>query len=135
MTARAFLTVGTGAETTITVTRTAATTDRPQGLVFDADHPLHVGAHTAPKIVLWADRCPETVEILTSEAGDIRIWHVWRDGDLIQAWESDASMTVDDGGDTLELSCTDGHDGPGPDLVVGLSFDRAWTQPAGSDDD
>jgi hypothetical protein len=113
-----FVVVGTAAETTITVSRESSTSERPQGLVLDADEPLRV------------DTAPDTVEVLTGESGDLRIWHVWRDGDLIQAWEQAARLEVDDEGDDLGLVCHDGHGGSDADLVVRLHFDRAWTQPA-----
>jgi len=122
-----FAIVGTAANTTIAVSRVAADSDRPQGLVLDADHPLEVGGAQATRIVLWSDTAPETTDVVTTEAGEIRLWNVWRDGDLIQSWLGAASMTVDDHGDDLGLSCRDGH---GSSFEIRLSFDRAWTQPA-----
>lgn len=130
MTEQKFVVVGTAADTTITLRRDSASTERAQGLVLDADHDLTVGDVMAPRIVLWTDTAPETLDITTGDAGDLRIWHVWRDGDLLQAWEGDARIEVDDEGDDLGLVCHDGHGGGEPDLVVRLSFDRAWTQPA-----
>lgn len=130
MTDQKYVAVGTAAETTITVTREAASAGRPQGLVLAADHELRVGDIETATLVLWADTSPEEVEITTGDAGDLRMWNVWRDGDLIQAWEGDARIEVDDGGDDLNLACYDGHAGHEPDLVVRLSFDRAWTQPS-----
>ena len=121
--------IGAAADTTITVTRAGYGTERPQGLVLDADEPLEVEGTTAPRIVLWAETAPPVAEVRTTAAGDIRIWHVWRDGDLIQAWVADAGIEVDDAGDDLGLRCHDGHPGAGPDLELRLSFDRAWTQP------
>jgi hypothetical protein len=135
MTARPFVTVGTAAETTISITRGMASSIRPQGLVLDADHPLEVAGTRAGRIVLWADRAPEQTTVVTTDAGEIRIWHVWRDGDLIQAWQPGSSMIVDDDGDDLGLSCHDGHGADGVDLDVRLSFDRAWTQPGDADHD
>lgn len=125
-----YVIVGTAAETTITVTREAASTVRSQGLVLDADHELRVGDVEATNLVLWADTSPAELEITTGDAGDLRMWNVWRDGDLIQAWEGDARIDVDDEGDDLSLVCHDGHAGDGPDLIVRLRFDRAWTQPS-----
>lgn len=130
MSEQLFVVVGTAAETTITVSRESSTSERPQGLVLDADEPLRVGDIEANRLVLWADSAPDTVEVLTGESGDLRIWHVWRDGDLIQAWEQAARLEVDDEGDDLGLVCHDGHGGSDADLVVRLHFDRAWTQPA-----
>lgn len=132
MTGRRHVVVGTAADTTITVTRTHAATTPPQGLVLDADHPLRVGGIEAARIVLWADTAPDEAAVTTTGAGDLRIWNVWRDGDLIQAWEGEARLEVDDDGDDLGLSCHDGHGDPEPTLVVRLAFDRAWTQPAAS---
>jgi len=125
-----FVVVGTAAETTITVTRESSSDARPQGLVFEADHDITVADISASRIVLWADSAPERAELTTSDAGDLRIWHVWRDGDLTQAWEGDARMVVDDVHDDLGLQCHDNHAGSAPDLVVRIDFDRAWTQPA-----
>ncbi len=134
MTERRFVVVGTAAETTITVTRTTASTVRPQGLVLEADHPLAVADVQAERVVLWADTAPEETTLLTTDAGEIRIWHVWKDGDLIQAWQSASSIFVDDDGEDLELVCHDGHGGDDIDLGVRISFDRAWTQPDDADD-
>ena len=127
------VTVGTAAETTVTVTREASTTARPQGLLLDADHGLRVGTVEANRLVLWNTTSPDRVEVVTTDAGELRIWHVWRDGDLVQAWEGPAGIEVDDSGSDLELRCHDGHGGDGVDLYVVLSFDRAWTQPDGAD--
>lgn len=129
MTGRPFLVVGTSTDTAITVSREAASSQRPQGLVLDADHELSVGDVRATRIVLWADTAPAIATVVTSGAGEVRIWNVWKDGDLVQAWQDGASMIVDDTGDDLGLECHDGHEGDGPDLEVRLSFDRAWTQP------
>lgn len=118
------------ADTTITITRHTATDLRPQGLVLDADHDVRVGAHETPRIVLWSTSAPATVDVVTTKAGSLRIWNAWRDGDLTQAWLGAAGIDVDDEGESLRLSCSDGHPGSRGDLVVELSFDRAWTQPA-----
>jgi hypothetical protein len=127
MTDRSFVIVGAAAETTITVSRASDSLERPQGIVLDADHPLEVGDARATRIVLWSDTAPKTTEVITTEAGEIRLWNVWRDGDLIQSWQATASMTIDDAGEDLGISCRDGH---GSRLDLALSFDRAWTQPA-----
>ena len=129
MTGRPFLVIGTSTDTAITVSREAASSQRPQGLVIDADHELSVGDVGATRIVLWADTAPAIATVVTSGAGEVRIWNVWKDGDLVQAWQNGASMIVDDTGHDLGLECHDGHEGDGPDLEVRLSFDRAWTQP------
>lgn len=121
--------VGTAADTTITVHRLHASADRPQGLVVDADHDLTVNDVTATRVVLWADRAPDAVEVRTSDAGAVRFWNVWREGELVQAWQGQAAIEVDDAGDDLGLRCHDGHDGDGVDLDVRITFDRAWTQP------
>ena len=125
--------VGVAAATTVTVKRCTATDARPQGLVLDADSMLRVADHASPRVVLWNTTAPDTVEIVTTAAGELRIWNVWRDGDLIQAWQGCSGIEVDDEGDDLGLCCTDGHGGSSGDLVVRLSFDRAWTQPATDD--
>ncbi len=124
-----FVVVGTAADTTITITREQAAGTHPQGLVCEADHPMTIADTEATRLVLWADTAPEAAEITTSEPGELRIWHVWRDGDLIQAWEGDAHIDVDDEGDDLELRCFDNTDDHEPSLVVRVGFDRAWTQP------
>lgn len=130
MTEQKYVIVGTAADTTITVTRESASADRPQGLVLEADDDLRVGNVAAARIVLWADSAPGQVEVTTGESGDLRMWNVWRDGEIIQAWEGEARIDVDDDGDDLGLRCHDGHGGRGPELVVRLRFDRSWTQPA-----
>lgn len=126
-----YVAVGTAADTTLTITRqpTETETEIVQGLVLEAEDELRVGGHTATRVVLWADTAPTQVEVVTGAAGELRMWNVWRDGDLIQAWENDARLDVDDEGDDLGLSCHDGHPGGGPGLVVRIAFDRAWTQP------
>ena len=125
-----YVSVGTAAETTVTITRTSASSDRPQGLVCEADHPLTVGEAESTRLVLWADSAPETTTIVTSEAGDLRMWNVWREGDLIQAWEGTAHIELDDEGDDLGLTCFDARAGSDATLELRVSFDRAWTQPA-----
>lgn len=130
MTRRHHVEVGVAADTTVTVTRHAATERRPQGLVLDADHTLRVGACEAHRIVLWNTSAPAVVDVATTAAGSLRVWNVWRDGDLTQAWQGEADIAVVDEGESLHLRCSDGHPGPGGDLVVELRFDRAWTQPA-----
>ncbi|MEM7142815.1 MAG: hypothetical protein AAF548_17460 [Actinomycetota bacterium] len=121
--------VGTAADTTITIRRLAATDAHVQGLVVDGDEALEVNGIRDTRIVLWADTSPDEVEIRTSAAGPVRFWNVWRDGDLIQSWQGEAHIDIDDEGEDLELRCHDGH-GAGPDLEVRIMFDRAWTQPS-----
>lgn len=130
MTAIRHVEVGIAADTTITVRRVHATDARPQGLVIDADHDLSVADVTAPRVVLWADRAPAEVEVLTGDAGSVRFWNVWREDHLVQAWQGEARIEVDDEGDDLGLRCHDGHGDHGVDLEVRIAFDRAWTQPA-----
>ena len=129
MSERAYVVVGIAADTTITIVRESASAARPQGLVLDADHPMTVGEKETACLVLWADTSPERVEVRTSEAGELRMWHVWREGDLVQAWEGEARIVVDDSGDDLGLRCHDSFPGTEVDLVARLAFDRAWTQP------
>lgn len=129
-----FVSVGIAAETTITVVRESSDDTRPQGLVVDADQILRVGDTEATRVVLWNTTAPDTVEIEAEEAGEVRLWNVWRDGDLVQAWEGEAAIEVDDHGDDLGLRCRDGHPGSGFDLQVRVSFDRAWTQPSADSD-
>ncbi len=129
MSGQAFVVVGTAAGTTITVERQSVSGERPQGLVLDADHPMTVGDHQSASVVLWSDTAPARTELITSEGGELRIWHVWREGELMQAWEGDAFVVVDDEGDDLGLECHDNHPGDEIDLAVRVSFDRSWTQP------
>ncbi|MDW3217311.1 MAG: hypothetical protein R8F63_01750 [Acidimicrobiales bacterium] len=126
--------VGTASDCTMTVTRTASTDARPQGLVVDADHDLDVHGITAKRVVLWSDRAPEVVEIRTSEPGAVRFWNVWRENDLVQAWQGESHIDVDDDGEDLGLACHDGHGDRGVDLGVRVAFDRAWTQPESADE-
>ncbi len=121
--------VGTAADTTVTVSRIGEPGPRPQGLVFEADQPLVVDEVRSTRIVLWDHRAPAEVSVRTTAAGEVRIWHVWQDGDLIQAWINDAGIELDDSGDDLELRCYDAHPGSQPDLEARIGFDRAWTQP------
>lgn len=130
MTTRQHVEVGVAADTTITVTRLAASARRPQGLILDADHPLRVGDRESTRVVLWSATAPDTVEITATRAGPLRVWNVWCDGNLTQAWQGAAGIDIDDEGDLLCLTCRDGHGDSAQDLVVELSFDRAWTQPA-----
>lgn len=129
MTAVRHVEVGTASGSTITVRRRSVNADRPQGLVLDADHDLEVNGVTAQRIVLWSDTAPTEVAITTTAAGTIRFWNVWRDDELVQAWQGGARIDVDDAGDDLGLACHDGHRDRGVDLDVRISFDRAWTQP------
>ena len=129
MSQQKYVVVGTAADTTITITRESASTDAAQGIVLEADAPLTIGEVEATRVVLWSDTAPDQVDVLTGDAGDLRMWNVWREGDLVQAWEGDACIELDDDGDDLGLACHAGHGGDEPDLVVRLSFDRAWTQP------
>lgn len=131
MTRRPFLVVGTAADTTVTIVRESVSVEREQGLVLDTDDALTVGEVEAPQLVLWAHTAPERVQVRTGAAGELRIWNVWRDADIVQAWVGRAGLVVDDEGDDLGVSCHDGHESDHPDLVVRVSFDRAWTQPDG----
>lgn len=121
--------VGAPSDCTLTITRAQATDARPQGLVVDADHDLDVNGVTAKRVVLWSDGAPDVVEVRTSERGLVRFWNVWREGELVQAWQGESRIEVDDDGEDLGLACHDGHGDGGVDLEVRVSFDRAWTQP------
>ena len=111
----------TEAHTAITVYRLGASNTRSQGLVIDADNTLNVNGIKETTIVLWADTSPEKVEIQTTEAGSVRFWHAWRDGDLVQAWQGHAHIEVerDEG---LRIRCRDGHGNPHVDLDVRIEF-------------
>jgi hypothetical protein len=127
---RTHIVVGTAAGTTVTVSRTGEPGPRPQGLVFEADEPLIVEELRSTRVVLWDHCAPAEVTLHTTGAGEVRIWHVWQDGDLIQAWIRDAGIELDDSGGDLALRCYDAHPGSDPDLEARIGFDRAWTQPA-----
>lgn len=120
--------IGVAAETSITVVRTAEVFVRPQALVLDADHLLSVGTTMTTSLALWSDTAPLLTTVLTSDAGELRLWNAWRDDDFVQSWEGASTITVDDHGEDLGLTCVDGH-ADGPAMVVRLSFDRSWTQP------
>ena len=96
MSHRKYVIIDTAAGTRIGVRRLGCTDDRPQGLVLEADHPLVAESTEASRLVLWSDTAPDLASVKTTAAGQLRIWHVWRDGDLIQAWECDAYIDFDD---------------------------------------
>ncbi|MFT5200849.1 MAG: hypothetical protein ACI9C1_000214 [Candidatus Aldehydirespiratoraceae bacterium] len=129
MTERSFITLGTAADTTITVHRERSSDGAVQGLAFEAEHPLTIGDQEATRIVLWCDTAPETVQIVTGPAGPLYIWNVWRTASLIQAWEGDARIEVEDEGEDLGLRCYDGLGHATPTLEARIGFDRSWTQP------
>ena len=106
------------------IDRIRATTSRRQGLVLDADVDLIVDGRGAPRLVLWSDSAPETVDIEVDGPTEIRVWNVWSDHGMTQAWVGWASIHVETDDEVTRLTCTDGHthsaDEPA-DLVVELT--------------
>ena len=102
------------------ITRTAVSSDRPQGLVLDADHDLVIGDHRSPTLVLWSDTAPAEVTV-EAPAGPVRVSNAWRDGDIVHAWTGWAGIIRHDDADDpslVVLSASDGHDAITSDLVV-----------------
>lgn len=106
------------------IARVSSSTARRQGFVVDADADLSVAGRTARRFVLWADAAPRVVEIAVPASTDVRIWNVWADDGLTQAWLGWAAIHADEvDADVTRLSCTDGHAGQsGPlGLVIDVS--------------
>lgn len=111
---------------TLTVTRIAVTSDRPQGLILDADGPLTVGELEAPSMVLWSDTAPAELAV-EAPAGRLTISHAWRDGDIVHAWTGWTGITRSDDPDDpsrLNITASDGHDGISRDLEIEIRLDR-----------
>lgn len=86
---------------------------------------IGIGEKRHTEIVLWADTCPENVDLLVTSADgcELSMWNVWQIGTLVQAWVGNAGMIVTNKGNSVLLECSNG---PGEvdfsDLVVHLEF-------------
>lgn len=111
-----------------TVTRVTAHSDRPEGLVLDAESSrLTVGNRSETRLTLWSDTAPERVEIELTDEGPIvlRAWNTWRDAGVEHAWVGWAAIRRRDHDGIVTLECNDGHPSTDfDDLVVELRTDR-----------
>lgn len=89
----------------------------PQGLRLRVrGGSLDIDGETADDIVLWTETAP--VEVRASitwksrGARSLRMWNVWRMGEVTQAWLGNAGMRVTTNNGTLLLRCSDGEGEP-----------------------
>ncbi len=117
----AMVSIEVGDDATVRILRVAANEDRRQGVVIDADAPLHLGGAEATRIVLWADTAPDEVEV-PSVSGTLRVWNTWETDGIAHAWigwagiRTEGSTTDPDG---MMLRCTDGN-APGDSVDLEL---------------
>jgi hypothetical protein len=93
------------------VRRVSSTKSPVQGLRIKAvKGKIVIDGHSYPDIVLWADTSPASVEItIASKSGcDLKMWNVWRVGDVMHAWLGNAGIHLSKVGKVLTLECSDG---------------------------
>jgi hypothetical protein len=93
------------------VRRVSSTEIPVQGLRIKADKgTIEMNGQSHPDIVLWADTSPASVEIaIASKSGcELKMWNVWRVGDVMHAWLGNAGIHLSKVGKVLTLECSDG---------------------------
>lgn len=125
----ATVTVDLDIDSVVTLRRTAVTTDRPQGLVLDADEPLRINDARATRFVLWTDTAPDEVRI-EAPAGRLTVWNVWNEDGSVHAWIGAAGirrkpMDAGDHDAAARFVASDGHPPLRADLEFELLIDAA----------
>lgn len=71
---------------------------------------IEVNSQSHSDVILWVDSSPELVEIsVLSKAGcELKMWNVWRVGDLVQAWIGNAGIVISKTEEVITLECSDG---------------------------
>ena len=113
---------------TVRIERVSATDERPQGLVIESDTEMTVAGRIGRRFVLWADTAPDIVEVSLATPTELRLWNVWDDGGMTQAWLGAASIHAETTGERTRLACRDGHgdeEAAPTDLVVELVVEPA----------
>lgn len=74
---------------------------------------IEVNGQSHSEIILWADTSPDVVPLsIFSKSGcELKIWNVWRAGDLIQAWVGNAGLIVTNNKNSFKLECSGGDEG------------------------
>ncbi|MEO6146413.1 MAG: hypothetical protein ABIT70_05070 [Sulfuriferula sp.] len=100
-----------------------------QGLRIKLDNgELEINGQQLKDIVIWADTSPDEVQVRVigkSNVG-VKVWNVWRYGDLMQAWTGNAGIQIEEKNGLVRLSCSDGVGEPDfTDLIVQIEFESA----------
>jgi len=71
---------------------------------------IEVNGQTHSEVILWADTSPDVVtfDVKTKVSAELRLWNVWRAGDLVQAWVGEAGISVTQAGSAVILECSGG---------------------------
>lgn len=74
---------------------------------------IEVNGQRHQEVILWADTSPEAVplSVLSKSSCELKIWNVWRAGDVVQAWVGNAGLVVSQTEGTTRLECSGGDEG------------------------
>ncbi|MDT3723223.1 hypothetical protein [Pseudomonas oryzihabitans] len=73
---------------------------------------IEVNGCSHSEIILWADTSPDVVllSVFSKSGCDVKIWNVWRSGDLVQAWVGNAGLVVAENKNSVRLECSGGNE-------------------------
>ncbi len=71
---------------------------------------IEVNGQSHGDIILWADTCPEAVDIYVASKSEceLKIWNVWKSGEITHAWIGNAGFLVFEKENIIMLECSDG---------------------------
>lgn len=71
---------------------------------------IEINAQSHSEVILWADTSPDVVtfDVKAKASAELRLWNIWRAGDLVQAWVGEAGISVTQAGSTVKLECSGG---------------------------
>ncbi|MEE1926463.1 hypothetical protein V0R50_31075 [Pseudomonas sp. 148P] len=71
---------------------------------------LEINGERSSDFVLWSDTCPEVVNVsvFAKKGCELRVWNVWRAGDVVQAWVGNSGIILSEEHDGVVLECSDG---------------------------
>ncbi len=113
----------------VTVRRTHAAPERPQGLKLAVNTGvLDVNGARAPAVVLWSTTSPPEIVLHVRGAGarTIEVWNCWSMGGVDSAWIGNAGIVTKTTPNGLILRCSDGIGAPDfCDLEAEIEVDRS----------
>ncbi|MDR6356279.1 hypothetical protein Q3H58_002950 [Pseudomonas psychrotolerans] len=73
---------------------------------------IEINGQSHSEVILWADTSPDVVSFsVFSKLGcDLKVWNVWRSGNLVQAWVGNAGLIVTENKNSVKLECSGGDE-------------------------
>ncbi len=112
----------------LTVTRTAASSQRAQALKLGVDRGnLRANGVLANTAAIWTPTSPDivTLQVVGKRARSIDLWNAWSLAGVDTSWVGNAGMLIDADGSHFTVRCSDGLGEPKfDDLIATIAIRR-----------